>query len=321
MKIPRVVILTEGGKNIGFGHITRCKGLYQAFLESGAETEFIINGDTSIKCVLEGGIKYKISDWLKHRNKTYALCAKADIVVIDSYHAGLDFYARISADSAVPVYIDDYKRLAYPKGIILNGSIRAEYFNYRGLKGPALLGTRYIPLRKEFWRTGSKRIGKNIQSVIFTLSGMNFEPFASKFVAHLKRKYAFKIIDIYHLRIKYPALKMKELYMKADLCVSGGGQTTYELACCGTPSIGICLADNQIPNLKNWSASGFLLNAGSYDNPGFIAKFDKLISTMNLKKRIQMSKAGKSCVDGKGSLRTVKYIVNTLKNIRTESSQ
>jgi spore coat polysaccharide biosynthesis predicted glycosyltransferase SpsG len=29
-----VVILTEGGKNIGFGHVARCSSIYQAFEQS-----------------------------------------------------------------------------------------------------------------------------------------------------------------------------------------------------------------------------------------------------------------------------------------------
>ena len=39
----KVFIITEGSKNIGFGHITRCISLYQAFEERGIIPEFIIN--------------------------------------------------------------------------------------------------------------------------------------------------------------------------------------------------------------------------------------------------------------------------------------
>ena len=33
--MKKVIILTEGGKKVGFGHITRCISLYQAFEEKG----------------------------------------------------------------------------------------------------------------------------------------------------------------------------------------------------------------------------------------------------------------------------------------------
>jgi len=41
----KVFIITEGGKNIGFGHITRCLSLYQAFEEKEIIPEFILNSD------------------------------------------------------------------------------------------------------------------------------------------------------------------------------------------------------------------------------------------------------------------------------------
>ena len=43
-----VFIITEGGKNIGFGQITRCLSLYQTFKERGIKPKFIINGDSDI---------------------------------------------------------------------------------------------------------------------------------------------------------------------------------------------------------------------------------------------------------------------------------
>ena len=44
----KVFIITEGGKDIGFGHITQCLSLYQAFKEKGILPKFIINGDNNI---------------------------------------------------------------------------------------------------------------------------------------------------------------------------------------------------------------------------------------------------------------------------------
>ena len=43
----KTLFLTEGGKKIGFGHITRCKALSQALnkLKPGAEIQFIIQGN------------------------------------------------------------------------------------------------------------------------------------------------------------------------------------------------------------------------------------------------------------------------------------
>ena len=49
----KVFIITEGSKNTGFGHITRCLSLYQAFKKRGILPTFIINGDNSFKYLLD----------------------------------------------------------------------------------------------------------------------------------------------------------------------------------------------------------------------------------------------------------------------------
>lgn len=42
-------IITEGSKNKGFGHITRCLSLYQAFEEKEIIPEPILNSDDNIE--------------------------------------------------------------------------------------------------------------------------------------------------------------------------------------------------------------------------------------------------------------------------------
>jgi len=41
----KVLIFTEGGSSIGFGHITRCQALLEAFKELNVPGEIFVNGD------------------------------------------------------------------------------------------------------------------------------------------------------------------------------------------------------------------------------------------------------------------------------------
>ena len=45
----KVIILTEGGKNMGIGHLARCLSLYQAFEDKNINAEIIVNGDKTLK--------------------------------------------------------------------------------------------------------------------------------------------------------------------------------------------------------------------------------------------------------------------------------
>jgi spore coat polysaccharide biosynthesis predicted glycosyltransferase SpsG len=147
----KVFIITEGTKNTGFGHITRCLSLYRAFEERRITPKFIINGDDSIEGLLKH-IIYQIINWIDEKNRLFETVKDVDIAIIDSYLADISFYKKLSELAKIAVYIDDNKRLDYPKGIVLNGNIHAETLNYPKKDGITyLLGTKYTPLKKEFW--------------------------------------------------------------------------------------------------------------------------------------------------------------------------
>jgi spore coat polysaccharide biosynthesis predicted glycosyltransferase SpsG len=109
----KVFIITEGGKDIGFGHITRCLSLYQAFEEKGIKPKFIINGDNNIKCLLNGA-NYQLLNWIEKPDKVFELIKDSDIAIIDSYLVDISVYNTLSDLVKLPVYIDDNKRLDYP---------------------------------------------------------------------------------------------------------------------------------------------------------------------------------------------------------------
>jgi len=167
----KVFIITEGSKNIGFGHVTRCISLYQAFEEREVMSEFIVNGDDSIENLLKNK-NYQIFNWIEEGSKIFELIKEADICIIDSYLADISFYENLSNLVKVPVYIDDTKRLDYPRGIVINGNIYAKELDYPEKDGITyLLGSKYIPLRKEFWEVPEKEIKEKVESIMITFGG------------------------------------------------------------------------------------------------------------------------------------------------------
>ena len=118
----KVHIFTEGGKKNGFGHISRCSALYEEILSRGIQVDFIVAGDVQKISFLDE-IKIINDNWL---DKEYLVnrISKNDYVIIDSYEAEKEIYDLISNLSRKALYIDDTGRLQYPKGIIVNPSIR-----------------------------------------------------------------------------------------------------------------------------------------------------------------------------------------------------
>jgi len=327
-----VFIITEGGKDIGFGHITRCLSLYQAFEERGIKPKFIINGDNDSEYLLKN-INFQMFNWLDEKNKLFEMVKDADISIIDSYLADISFYNTLSDLVKIPVYIDDNKRLDYPKGIVLNGNIHAETLNYPKKDGITyLLGTKYTPLRKEFWEVPEKKIKENIESIMVTFGGDDAKNMTPKILKLLNEKYselnknviigrAFQDIDEIKKYadkntnlIYYPdAEKMKEVMLNSDIAISAGGQTLYELASVGVPTIGVCIIENQLGNVKGWEKIGFLEYAGWYNEESFLQRMCKLFKKLEDKIiRESKSKIARYHLDGKGSIRIVNKLLSII---------
>jgi len=329
MESLKVYILTEGSSTIGFGHITRCLSLYQAFKEWGIKPKLIINGDESIKGLIKG-TDYEITNWLKQQ-EILGMLKDSDIVIIDSYLANREFYENLSKIVKLPVYIDDNKRIDYPEGIVVNGNIHAKDLDYPRKRGITyLLGTEYIPLRREFWEVPRKEIRNTVESIMITFGGddvRNMTPrilkLLSKHHPNLKKhviigkgfnniKEIESVADINTSLIYFPnAERIKQVMLDSDIAISAGGQTLYELARVGIPTIVVAVAENQLKSIESWQRSGFVDYAGWWENKEEldrrILSFLETLEAINI--RLKKSNVGQSFVDGKGSLRTVKKIL------------
>lgn len=328
----KVFLITEGNKEVGFGHITRCISLYQSFEEYNIKPTFIINCDESVKKWM-GKIDFLSFDWLNNPQKIFKIIKNSDIVIIDSYMAPKYIYKKISDLTNLTVSIDDNCRINYPKGIVLNGAINATQFNYplsRNIE--YLLGTHYIPLRKEFKEKSVKKIKKNIETIMVTFGGEDSANMTPRIIEILKKYYptqkkkivigtGFKNIENIqkltdsNIEMEYNvnAQLMKDLMLQSDVAISAGGQTIYELAKIGIPSIIIGVAKNQINQINGWDKNGFICYAGWKKDPDLNQKIIKCLKNLeNYQLRQKKSVTGKKEVDGQGSTRTVRKIMNTL---------
>ena len=75
----QVYILTEGGKDYGFGHIARCISICEAFSKWDISSKLIINGDDSVKSIISN-VDFEIKNWLND----LSFFNSEDIVIIDS---------------------------------------------------------------------------------------------------------------------------------------------------------------------------------------------------------------------------------------------
>lgn len=324
----KIFILTEGGKNIGLGHITRCTSIYQAFEEVGIQSQLIVNGDETVLDLLRDK-NCKVFDWLNDQKMLFATVKDADIVFIDSYLADYDLYEKISNLVKTAVYFDDDIRIKYPKGFVLNGAVFAEQMPYpKRTDVTYLLGAQYTSLRKEFWDVPAKSIRDNIETVMITFGGMDTYNITSQVLrllvdTHpelLKKVIVAKgfanTTEIEELKdnntelIYYPGpAEMKEVMLESDIAISAGGQTIYELARIGVPTIGVCVAQNQLQSVEGWEKSGFLKYVGWYNDENLEQRLVSSLRYLTSKRvRMHRSKIAREIIDGQGCKRIISAI-------------
>jgi spore coat polysaccharide biosynthesis predicted glycosyltransferase SpsG len=102
---------------------------------------------------------------------------------------------------------------------------------------------------------------------------------------------------------------MKQVMEESDIAVTSGGQTLYELARIGVPTVAVAVADNQRGNVNGWAETGFIENAGFWEDDHMMenlaAKF-RFITDYN--RRVRAVEAGKRLVPGNGADRIIDFV-------------
>jgi len=85
----KISIITEGNKETGLGHLTRCISLYQAFEERNIIPKIYLNGDSTAFPFLED-INHEFIDWLNNQDELFKKIKNSDAIIVDSYLAEIE---------------------------------------------------------------------------------------------------------------------------------------------------------------------------------------------------------------------------------------
>lgn len=288
-----VTILTEAGSKSGFGHYYRCVSITQALRARRISyTMYVAPSDTIRK--MKRIPHVYIRNWGPLKSST-------DVVLVDSYKAGRQFYSDIAFQKPLVVF-DDTNRLSYPKSLIINGAIGAETITYpQSDQRTYALGPRYTPLRSIFRHPPARLIiRKKVRTILVSLGGSN----QSKLILHIMKA----------LRTAYPTItfhvpsgQMDEnaifnLMLTCDMAVSGAGQTLNELIRVGLPTVAISVAQNQKYNISSASENGLIEFAGLTSDSDIVNKVTRLIARLfPYESRREMHTKMVRTLDGRGS--------------------
>lgn len=338
-----IIFKTDASINIGFGHLRRCVTLAKQLLKQGCLVHFLINNNhAAINFLKQECLEYNIvsesdnENFIETQNKIEQLGAV--ILVVDSYRVQLEELHKITIPK---VYLDDLGTTDCVFDLIVNPSI---FLKQDEMKDPRFLyGPRYALLREEFSRKIAKKVSDKVEKVLLTLGGSDpnnhtlqllqcmhnkcpeleivtiLGPF---FTEEVKKEIVNYVIGKETITIEDSPGSLPLLMSEADLVVSAGGQTTYELAALGCPAIILSVADNQASNIEMFTKSGALCFIGSIDQESIEQVFSNTLSDLlsDKNKREAMSEAAMQLVDGFGAQRVAVEICS-LKSVATKGVQ
>lgn len=323
-------IRTDMNEVIATGHVMRCLAIADAARACGEETTFIVADEQAVALLEEKRYPCIVlhTQWDNMEEELPVLenvitRQKAGTLLIDSYQVTRKYLRRLS-ELVRTVYLDDLNKFVYPVTALICYASYWKKFQYENIyKDTRLfLGTEYAPLRREFYGCEKKCINATIETVLLLSGGT--DPY------HVLRN-LLRTIDIEKYRrievvcgsyySEYEELaaeheacanihmhkavnNLKHYMQEADVVITAGGTTLYELCACGTPAISYAMADNQLDNVEQFRKDGIIAYAGDARNENVVEKVREylgLYEDINLRR--ECSQKMQMLVDGKGAER------------------
>lgn len=340
MEKRRLVIRADAGDRLGTGHVMRCLALAQAWQDHARPAIFATAAPTpalKIRLESEGTEVVKLAaapGSAADARETAQLARQVGSpwVVVDGYHFGASYQKLIKESGASLLFLDDVGHCDYYfADLVLNQNLHASKSLYprRAPYTRLLLGTRFVLLRREYrqlrgWRReipgvarkvlvslgGSDPLNQTLK-VIRALKQVDLEGLKVTVVLGALNPHAQVLQTVARTLSLPPRLvqniqDMPGLMAWADLAVTSGGTTVWELAFTGLPSLGLALGEQEEILLAAAANLGLMVNLGeahTLEAPALATAITDL--AQNQEQRASMSAKGHRQVDGYGAERVI----------------
>ena len=320
MTTPRVVFVTDAGGEAGLGHFKRCAALARALVRHDLGVELLVAGPPDGRlAALAPGLAATPLDWWGAPGHVLDATAVGGVeaFVVDSYHADASLLAALRRKALV-VAIDDLADRPLPVDVVVNGAWHAERLAYDvPAETRRLLGPRYALLDSAYADVGSRAVGARVDRVLVTLGGATPTAETAGAIAAVRAALPGVAVDVAGglvaveapagVTLHGPLPSLRALLVAADLAVTASGMTLYECLATATPTVALCVAENQRPNFEHLGAAGLVVASASAALTSTIARVaaDRAL-------RARLAADGRRAVDGRGAERVAATIAETL---------
>lgn len=281
----RVVFRVDGNDKIGIGHVMRCLSLADALKDEHMDVLFVLSDHTVSDYIRKRGYDSFIlnSAWNNYLSGIDQLLSLLDCwgcnwIITDSYYAQEEYFVKIKGKCKSAIITEEIPGdNTAPVDLLINYNLYMNGVQHNLTSVFCCLGSKYALLRKSFSKTCSGN-----GDYILVLSGgsdpMNVVYKIVKCLIEDKRVTRDILVvsgslnpNLYKLQelsnnvsIMIDVTDMAVVMGNARVAISAGGSTLYELAACGVPTITYSFVDNQIKNVKAFSANEIMPYAGDF---------------------------------------------------------
>lgn len=257
-------------------------------------------------------------------------------LVLDGYHFDTAYQSAVRKQGYSLCVVDDFAHLDfYDADVLLNQNIGADALVYHYLDSArTLFGPDYAMLRSQFLagRESERSIPEQASNILVTFGGSDLKNQIPKVLRALGeientnltvnvvlgfdfresdefRQALNKASRLHKVELLRGVEDMPRLMAWADLAISAGGSTTYEIAFMGVPMILIAIADNQLGIVQGLHEAGVAVSLGWYEDV-----LENSISwgiarvCESRESRRELCKAGQMLVDGHGCKRILNIL-------------
>jgi len=342
--MPRFLFRLDVSPTVGMGHLRRCLTLAGELTKCASEVFFLCRSEAfDVSEYMTSDVKeWAAFDWSltpeEDAREVIRHCRTSgiDSVIVDHYRAD-QTYQKILHESGLRwLQFDGDARYPIWANWLLNMSPAASEELYAKLKPRKetrlLLGPRYALLRKEFrqWSLRGNK-GGPVRKILLTFGGGD-DRGATVFCLEAMKSLAEETECIVLLSSANPrkddilkwnrenrtntmiVLDAEETapYMaSADLAITAGGMTVFEMAVLGIPVLIMQIADNQVPITRAWQQCGYGIDLGHLDKLHQETLLQEMTSLMqDAGRRQAMSIVGQAMVDGEGTRRVARALLS-----------